>query len=339
MREVDLSKFSIRTDLVTDIIENNDKALASEDVYTYKDIKVSDIILDEDQAKEINKSAGRYTTIYFNDITDSSNYANLKEVFVKELKKYINKDNVLVIGLGNDKSTPDAVGPKTLDIIKSTKHIYDLYGSLEDGFSIVSKITPGVMGETGIETGDIIYSIVKDVKPSLIIVIDALASGSIERVCKTIQITDTGIYPGSGVGNLRKEISSDVLGVPVIAIGIPTVVDATTIVLDTINFMSKHFSYNLKNKDVLSNKLIPSNMLNYNKYDIPGLNKEEESFFLGAFGSLSNFEKKALILDVLTPVGYNLIVTPKEIDFDILNLSKLIGESINLVLHPFLSTK
>ena len=340
MRELDLSNYQIRTDLVADIINKSSLENSEyEKVYYEDNIKVSNILLDEEGSKVINKRVGRYTTIYFDDISDSLNYNNLRRVFLKELNSYIKNNNfLLVVGLGNDKSTPDSLGPKVIDQIKATKHIYELTGSLEKGYKVVSKISPGVMGETGIETSDILKGIIDKTNPEMIIVIDALASDSIERVCKTIQITDAGINPGSGIGNNRKEINNDVYNIPVIAIGIPTVVDASTIVMDTINFIMKHFSYNLRGKS-LSDKLISSNKVNYLKRNIIDLEDDEKKYLLGAFGGLSDFEKKALILDVLTPIGYNLMVTPKEIDFDILNLSKLLASGINLSLHNALNDK
>lgn len=338
MRNVDLKDFEIRTDLVADIVSKDEKVNVIEEIYEENRIKVSNIKIDSDTSKLINKKEGFYTTIYFDDITDHTNYKNVKEIFVKELQKILEKENITknssctIIGLGNDKSTPDALGSKTVENIIVTKHIYDLTGTLEEGYRIVSSFTPGVMGTTGIETSDILESLINKVKPNFIIVIDSLASDSIDRVTKTIQITNAGINPGSGIGNKRKEISKETLNIPVIAIGVPMVVDAVTIVSDTINYMQKHFSYNLKNK-TKSDNLIPSYMKNYLKYDNLTLSNEEKNYFLGAFGNLSDYEKKALIFDVLTPIGYNFIVTLKEIDFLLDKLSKLLGEGINNLLH------
>lgn len=338
MRNVDLKDFEIRTDLVADIVSKDEKVNVIEEIYEENRIKVSNIKIDSDTSKLINKKEGFYTTIYFDDITDHTNYKNVKEIFVKELQKILEKENITknssctIIGLGNDKSTPDALGSKTVENIIVTKHIYDLTGTLEEGYRIVSSFTPGVMGTTGIETSDILESLINKVKPNFIIVIDSLASDSIDRVTKTIQITNAGINPGSGIGNKRKEISKETLNIPVIAIGVPMVVDAVTIVSDTINYMQKHFSYNLKNK-TKSDNLIPSYMKNYLKYDNLTLSNEEKNYFLGAFGNLSDYEKKVLIFDVLTPIGYNFIVTLKEIDFLLDKLSKLLGEGINNLLH------
>lgn len=341
MRDIDLKSYQIRTDLVLDQISKieNIKGI-KEEVYEENKIRVSNLEIDDKAANILDKKKGFYTTIYFEDVTDNTNFKNVKKIFQKELNKILEKENIincnniLIIGLGNEKSTPDALGPKTIDEIIVTKHIYNIVGKLEEGYKITSKLSPGVMATTGIETSDILKSVIEKVKPDYLIVIDALASDSVSRVCKTIQITNTGINPGSGIGNKRKEISKDIFNIPVIAIGIPMVVDAVTIVYDTINFMMKHFKFNINNKDSLKNKIIPSSMQNYlkdkNNLD---LNEKEKKYFLGAFGNLSNYEKKALIFDVLTPVGYNLMVTPKEVDFLLDKLSELLSSGINEVLH------
>lgn len=341
MREIDLSRYKIRTDLVEDLIseeENIDRK------YEYNDIIVSNIELDEDNAKELGRKKGDYTTIHFKDITDNNNYNSVLEILTRELRNMLLISNIddslscLIIGLGNERSTADELGVNSAKKVTVTKHIYDLVGSLENGYRISMCLIPGVMGTTGIETSDIIKSVVKEVKPGFIIVIDALASDSINRLLKTIQITNTGINPGSGIGNNRKEISSDIFGIPVIAIGVPTVVDATTIVNDTLNYMKKHFSYSIMNKNSNKNKLIPSNRINYLKNNNYNLSKEESSYFLGALGTLTDIEKKLLINDVLTPIGYNLMVTPKEIDFIVLKLTNLISTAIDNSIHN-ISTK
>lgn len=339
MREIDLKDFSIRTDLIKEQLENlniNDLVGIKEDEYSDGDISVSRIVLDFDNS--LNKKKGNYTSIYFSDITDKDNYEKVLNIFIKELKNILNKLNIsldskiLVVGLGNDKSTPDSLGVKTAYGITVTHHIKELLGSLEDGYSDVSIFIPNVMGTTGIESSDLVLKVVELIKPDLIIAIDALASDSIDRVCKSIQITDTGINPGSGIGNKRKEMSYDIFKVNTIAIGVPMVVDAVTIVSDTINYMIKHFSYNLNNKDNKTLNLIPSFKRNYlkNNYSLTG---DEVNYFLGAFGGLSDFEKRMLLLDVLSPIGNNLMVTPKEVDFLIERLVKLLSDGINNSIH------
>lgn len=341
MKEVDLSKYDIRTDLVVDLIE---KSPSFETKTVVDNITISNIKLDKENSKKLNKQEGDYTTIYFEDITDTDNYNKVLEVTTNELSKIFKiskiKDDYfcLIIGLGNEKSTADELGVTTAKKVIVTKHIYDLTGTLEDGYRITACLIPGVMGTTGIETSDIISSVINKITPDFIIAIDALASDSIDRLLKTIQITNTGINPGSGVGNNRKELSENVFGIPVIAIGVPTVVEASTIVNDTLNYMKKNFSYTIQNKDKLSDKLIPSNKINYLKNNNYTLSKKESEIFLGIVGNLTNYEKKLFIKDVLNPIGYDLVVTPKEIDFIVQKLTDLISEAINKCLHN-ISTK
>ena len=256
---------------------------------------------------------------------------------IKTLKNMLNKLNIssnakiLVVGLGNASSTPDALGPKTLDHVLVTRHLF-LLGDVEEGYRNVASFKPSVTGVTGIETKDLIEGIKEKIKPDILIVIDALASSSIERLNKTIQITSAGISPGSGVGNNRLEISQDTLHIPVIAIGVPTVVDGATIVENTLQLLLKKISYGLENKENEKLKLVPitnQNYLNHTKE----LSKEQKEDLLGMVGLLDEQELKSLILEVLLPVNYNMMVTPKEIDYLIEKLSLLLGNMINKSLH------
>ncbi len=327
--EIDLKDYEVRTDLAIELTNNGTENLNKDN------IKVIDINLTKADAEKINKKAGHYITIEFEDVTDYNNKEKVKDVFVKELKKLttsftLNDDSlILVVGLGNRKSTPDALGPLVIEKVLVTNHLA-LYGHMEKGFKKVCALAPGVMGETGVETSDLLFNLVSFLKPNLVITIDALAAGSIERLNKTIQMTDAGISPGSGVGNKRKEISKDTLNVPVIAIGVPTVVDASSIVSDTINYMYKHFAYSKENYDNPASKLqIGVNYLNKN---ISITERDKKNLF-GIVGTLSDSDIKHLILEVLNPIGYNLMVTPKEEDFVIEKLSGLISEGINQTLH------
>ncbi len=192
------------------------------------------------------------------------------------------------------------------------------------------------MGLTGIETSDIIAGVVKESKPDFIIAIDALASRSIERVNSTIQISDTGIHPGSGVGNKRKELSKETLGIPVIAIGVPTVVDAVTIASDTIDFILKHFGRELREGSRPSRSLAPAGLTFGEKRvlsneDLP--DEEKRKTFLGIVGMLEEDEKRALIQEVLSPLGHNLMVTPKEVDVFIEDMANVIANGLNASLH------
>lgn len=332
-KEINLNKYPIRTDLAIESIGNNE---IKQDIEDYGNVKVTSVILDKKSSKLINKKEGTYITIEFDDVTDSENYDKVKDIFTEQISKFIKKidikedDSCLIIGLGNSKSTPDSLGPLTIDNIIVTSHLFKL-GVVSDGFRCVSAISPGVTGQTGIETSDLIKSIVDTEKPSFLIVVDALASSSVDRVNKTIQITSAGIHPGSGIGNSRKEISFETINKPVVAIGIPTVVDAVTIVADTINYMYKHYSYTKKYiKNPASKLAIGSS--NYLKKNIEIENKDRENLF-GLVGKLDDDDVRILISEVLSPIGYNLMVTPKEVDFVIEKLSLIISSGLNEALH------
>jgi len=331
-KEVDLSKYQIRTDLAIDYVEDKSKLKGVKcKTSIINDIKVTDVKLSINNA--LNRKSGRYITLEFSDATDSSNADKLVKTMTQILKEIIKiKDDELglIVGLGNDKSTPDSLGPLVVNNIIVTNHLY-LLNELSKNYKRIAAINPGVMGKTGIETSDIIESVVKKIMPNYLIIIDSLASKSIERLNKTIQITNTGIHPGSGIGNKRKEISYETLNIPVIAIGIPTVVDATAIVSDTINFIYKNYAFNKEYSKNPKSKFTFNN-INYLKEDIVE-NSSDKEFLLGMIGTLSDEELKHLIFEVLEPIGYNLMVTPKEIDFEIDCLSEVVSKSINNFIH------
>lgn len=324
MSKIDLSKFNLRTDLIIE----KDNAI--------HDKKIIDGI-------EVTSTYqnGNYITITFEDITNFEEREKIGKILENILKDIYKKNNIdqndecLIIGLGNIKSTPDSLGVKVINDILITKHLF-IYGSVKEGVRPVSSFTPGVMANTGLESASIIKAIINEEKPKFIIAIDALASLSIDRINKTIQITDTGIHPGSGIGNNRKEISKETLGIPVIAIGVPTVVTSSTIVYDTIEYLYKHISYIKENEGL--NKLTFIKNKNYkNKIKNKKLTQEEKNTLLGLFGELDNTEKRSLIKEVLTDIGLDLIVTPSEIDFLIDKLSNTIASSINNSLHRQIS--
>ena len=334
MNRIDLSNWNIRTDLIVESIENKEHIITKK----INNITISKVIIDCSNKDKIGKKEGNYITLEFEDVTNYEDRENVGKCLEEEIKEILKINNIniedegLIIGLGNNKSTADALGPKTIENILVTRHLYLLNVDVKKGMRKVSAFVPGVMGNTGIETIDIINSIVKEIKPKFIIVIDSLCASSIERLNKTIQITDTGIHPGSGVGNNRKEISKETLGIPVIAIGVPTVVDASTIVNDTINYLFMHLSYLKDNYD--KNKLIVKRFGNYlDKIKSNKLNEKEKELIGGMIGNLCDKDKKNLINEVLDSINYNLIVTPKEIDFLIDKLSDLISSSINNALH------
>ncbi len=319
MASIDLSNYNLHTDL---IIEKNNLNHHEE---TIDNITIT---------KTYNK--GNYYTLSFEDITDHDNYLLVLkhlEILLKDIliKNNINdNDTCLIVGLGNRMSTPDSLGVKVLDDIIVTRHLF-LLNKVSPGYRMVSTIAPNVMSATGIESADVTKAIIKKIKPDFVIAIDALAARSIERINKTIQITDTGIHPGSGIGNNRIEISNKTLGIPVIAIGVPTVVLSSTIVSDTINYLYKHISYIKENEAI--NKLSYINKDYKKKIKDNNLSSLEKENLLGLFGTLSDNEKNSLINEVLDKTCLNYIVTPTEIDFIIDKLSKIIANSLNNILH------
>jgi len=333
--EIDLSKYSIRTDLLIDRVDELEKNNYIVENETNDEIKINRIHVKNPQRK--GEYQENYITISFEDITDHQNFTKVLESFQKELQLMLSalklKDDyrVLVVGLGNRNSTPDSLGVKACDGILVTRHLFEL-NEASNAYRSVATFTPNVMGNTGIEGLDILKGLTQEVSFDLIIVIDALASSKVERLNKTIQITDTGIAPGSGIGNFRQEINQTNLKIPVIAIGIPTVVDATTIVSDTLSFLVKKIGYLKKSNP--KQKLKPINRVNYLKEDLEELNTTEKNNLLGLLGSLNDEDLKDLIDEVLTPIGYNMMVTPKEIDFLIEKLALLISKGINQTLQP-----
>ena len=307
-------------------------------------IQISYVDIDEEGAKLLDKKAGSYVTIYADGVKkqDTMRQEAAAKILAKELEQLMVKNNIpanstgLIVGLGNWNVTPDALGPMTAEKILVTSHLFRLqHETVADGYRSVAAVTPGVMGVTGIETSDIIFGIVEKFNPDFVIAIDALASRSIERVNETIQLSDSGIHPGSGVGNKRKEISKETLGIPVIAIGVPTVVDAVTIASDTIDFVLKHFGREWKEKDAPSKALAPASLSFGNKKfdesDLP--DEEQRKTFLGIVGNLSDEEKRKLITEVLTPIGHNLMVTPKEVDGFMIDMAHVIANGVNAALH------
>ena len=281
-----------------DGIENANKII--------KDIEISKVkITNENGANALGKPVGNYITLDVKEIknADEERIEEIAEIMADELRTVIREhvsdtDDILVVGLGNRYVTPDALGPKVVPEIEVTRHILEYMPKImPEDTRPVSAISPGVLGITGIETMEILNGIVQNIKPKMLIVIDALATRKLERISSSIQIADTGIVPGAGVNNARKEISINTLGIPVIAIGIPTVVDLATITNDCINI----FIENLQQK-AMSNST---------------LNELKEK---------DNYEE---IKEALIPKDYNMIVTPKEIDKLIDNMSEIVARGIN----------
>lgn len=238
-------KMNIRTDLALEAKYMNGEEEIEGTRFCSKQmgngINVYELYVETKEAKDkLNKEIGVYITIETPPLTDNFNPADEKiKIISKEIKKLIPpKDDglVLVIGLGNLEITPDALGPKTSRRVFATRHIKGELKKITGltGLRPVSVIAPGVLGQTGIESGEIILSLIQNLKCSSLIIVDALASLSPERLGRTIQISDAGIAPGSGVGNYRPVLNKKTLGIPVISIGVPTVVNAKTLAFSMI---------------------------------------------------------------------------------------------------------
>lgn len=310
---------NFRTDLAIEAKEDYAKAhkndidgvIVDEDIIN--DSKVTKVtIKNEDGAKKLGKPIGNYITVDIPEYTvyDGEIMDDVSQAVGKTLKALVNIEQdktALVVGLGNWKVTPDALGPKVVEKIMVTRHLKDVMPeSIDDSIIPVCAIAPGVLGITGIETGDVIKALVDKIKPDIVICIDALASRKIERVNRTIQISDTGISPGAGVGNHRMRINEETLGVKVIAIGVPTVVDAATIANDSI--------------DLVIDELISKS--------------EKDSAFYNMIKSIDKHEKSVLIKELLNPYIGDLMVTPKEVDLVIDSLSRIIANGINIAVQP-----
>ena len=295
---------SFRSDLADELIEEINKDDYKVENRRYKDVYISKVSILKDN-NSFNKKIGEYISINFNDVEEQKNRDVIKEVLSSSLdemmKKYNikDKDKILVVGLGNEDFTADALGPMAAKEVIVTSHLFSIEGfDIKEGTKAVSLLTPGVMGQTGLETADIVKSVCDFYHPSLVIFIDALATRSMARVNRVIQITDTGIAPGSGIGNNRKALDKEYLSVPCISIGVATVVGVSSIVDETISLIESMYG------------------------DLPL-----------SYSPLKSENRYHIISSLLEDKGLEMIVTPKQIDEDIRNISYIIGNSINQSLH------
>lgn len=313
--------YQVRTDLA---LEAREKFI--NDNVEVKGVKVTEenpggnmtlvkvVIETENGAKIMGKPKGNYITLEAPDMADSDEdyhreiSRQLAEI-LKELMPIEKKElSVLVVGLGNREVTPDALGPRVVDNMMITRHIIRKFGKYAFGLKRnhqISSIVPGVMAQTGMETLEIIKGVLEETKPDYIIAVDALAARSAKRLNRTIQITDTGISPGSGVGNHRHALNKESMGIPVIAIGIPTVVDAATIVSDTMNNLVSAMEEARRLEDIGK-----------------------------SISQLEEAEKHELIRELLSPNLNAMFVTPKDIDEAVKRLSFTISEGINMAFFP-----
>ena len=271
-------------------------------------------------AKKLGKTIGKYITVEtpHMDEPDEGYHQEITKVLIEQLRQLlpgIAQRKILVAGIGNREITPDALGPLVVEHLFITRHLFQMYAptsSILKGLGNISAIAPGVMGQTGMEGQEIIHGIIEETKPEVLIVIDALAARSTQRLNRTIQLTNTGIHPGAGIGNHRNELTEKTLGIPVIAIGIPTVIDAATIVTDTMQNLFKA----LKNEAKQSVDIY-----------------RQDTFLKSILESFDIQEQHDLMREVMDPGMLDMFVTPKDIDETIGRISFTISEAINGLCH------
>ncbi len=319
-----IDKSRIRTDLALEAkesFENDDVEIhgvtIEEEYDEEREIRITKVCIETEKgARAMGKPIGTYITLEAPNMSvpDEDYHREISEELAHYIRELMTEGeeasedkSVLIVGLGNREITPDALGPNVVGNMNITRHIIKEYGKYamgNDSAKQVSGIVPGVMAQTGMETQEIIRGIVKETQPDLIIAIDALAARNTKRLNRTIQITDTGINPGSGVGNHRNGLTEETLGIPVIAIGIPTVVDAATIVNDTMENL------------------------------IYAMESEEQLKSIGdALKTFNPAEKTQLVRELIAPHLNGMFVTPKDIDETIRYISFTVSEALNIALQ------
>lgn len=284
---------AFRTDLAVEAIENHKTAAALPHVRqsdrTLEGFAVHEVrILSEDAAREIGKPQGRYLTLELDALIRREEDAfpracKALSTLLRELLPHPNDGPVLIAGLGNRMITPDAIGPQTADHVIATRHLVAQSPEVFADWRPVSALAPGVLGQTGVETGEVICGVLDRVRPAAVIAVDALAAGRLSRLLRTVQLADTGITPGAGVGNVRAALNKETLGVPVIAVGVPTVVDGATLA-------------------------------------------HEISSQLGQPAC-----------EALDDLSQPVMITTRDIDREVADISRMIGYAVNMALHPHLS--
>lgn len=284
---------AFRTDLAVEAIENHKTTAALPHVRqsdrTLEGFAVHEVrILSEDAAREIGKPQGRYLTLELDALIRREEDAfpracKALSTLLRELLPHPNDGPVLIAGLGNRMITPDAIGPQTADHVIATRHLVAQSPAIFADWRPVSALAPGVLGQTGVETGEVICGVLDRVRPAAVIAVDALAAGRLSRLLRTVQLADTGITPGAGVGNARAALNKETLGVPVIAVGVPTVVDGATLA-------------------------------------------HEISSQLGQPAC-----------EALDDLSQPVMITTRDIDREVADISRMIGYAVNMALHPHLS--
>lgn len=318
-----LEKYSVRTDLALEEKERFESdnvevqgVVLEEEYDEEREIRISRVRIETEKgARVMGKPVGTYLTVEAPNLAvpDEGYHREISEELAGYLKELIERLglvdkedlSVLIVGLGNRQVTPDALGPYVVDNLCVTRHIVKEYGKYAMGMehaNLVSAIVPGVMGQTGMETVEIVKGVVEETKPDLVIAIDALAARNSRRLNRTVQIADTGIHPGSGVGNHRNGLTKESLGVPVIGVGVPTVVDAATIVNDTMENLIDA----LESSEML--KGVGDVLRTYNAA-----------------------EKYELVKELISPHLNGMFVTPKDVDEMVKQISYTISEGLNIL--------
>ena len=326
-----LRNYSVRTDLALEEKERFESdnveipgVVLEEDYDEEREMRITRVEIEtENGAKAMGKPTGTYLTLETPNLAlpDDDTHMEIASELCRHIRELIDKNidkdrekkegaedgdlSVLVVGLGNQEVTPDALGPYVADHLAVNRHIVKEYGKYAMGMeqaNMISAIVPGVMGQTGMESSEIVRGIVAETHPDIVIAVDALAARNSRRLNRTVQIADTGIHPGSGVGNHRIGMTKESLGVPVIGIGVPTVVDAATIVNDTM----ENFIRALESSDALK-----------------GVGKELRSYSAG--------EKYEFVKELIAPHLNGMFVTPKDVDELIHHISHTISEAINML--------
>ncbi|BDG60628.1 GPR endopeptidase [Caldinitratiruptor microaerophilus] len=261
----------------------------------------------------IGKAPGRYVTIEAPGLRERNLdlQERISQALAREIEALLGLPAdapVLVVGLGNARATPDALGPRVVEKILVSRHLRDVVpAELRGDLRPVAALAPGVLGTTGVETGEVIQGVVERIRPRAVIAVDALAARSVERIGTAVQLADTGIRPGSGLQGRRVALDAESLGVPVIAIGVPTVVHAATIAYDTFQLLATR----LKGRNA----------------------------FFDLYAQFGPEEVRRLIDEVLTPAVGSLVVTPKGVDEMVEDMARLIAGALNAALHKGVTAK
>lgn len=318
-----MNHYSVRTDLALEEKERFESddveiqgVILEEDYNEETEMRITKVVIEtENGAKVMGKPVGTYLTLETPNlaVSDEEEHLEVAKQLSIQIRSLMEKNgfdgredfSVLVVGLGNRNVTPDALGPYVADHLHVSRHIVKEYGKYAMGLehaSLVSAVVPGVMGQTGMETAEIVRGIVKETKPDLVIAVDALAARNSRRLNRTVQVADTGIHPGSGVGNHRGGMTKESLGVPVIGIGVPTVVDAATIVNDTMeNFVrALESSKALQSAGEILRSYTPA-------------------------------EKYELVKELISPHLHGMFMTPKDVDEMVHQISHTIAEALNMI--------